>query len=130
MLAMADPKQFAPPSPDRGYIPPSALGQTPVIQINFKRRVGPNVPGERSRYRTEIFLSASDSKQARKKSLAAPILPWYVVVMNGDCEAQMDKAVNSIKELCRVIKHCAWEIGTTVLFVVVLVKFLLYEVAR
>ena len=58
------------------------------------------------------------------------MFPGTVVTMNGDCEAQMDKAVNSIKDLCRVIKHCAWEIGTTVLFVVVLVKFLLYEVAR
>jgi hypothetical protein len=50
--------------------------------------------------------------------------------MKGDCEAQMDKAVNSIKELCRVIKHCSWEIGTTALFVVVFVRFLLYEVER
>jgi hypothetical protein len=50
--------------------------------------------------------------------------------MNGDCEDRMDKTVSSIKDLCRVIKQCAWEIGTTVLFVVVFVRFLLYEVER
>ena len=42
----------------------------------------------------------------------------------------MDKWDDLIRDICQKVKRGTWEIGTTLLFVVLLVKFLLYELGR